>query len=115
MSHEIIERALALSQADAAVAFATESSNVNLRFANNTLTTNGSTIDRHVIVISIIGKSFGVRSASVVEGDKLEELVRASENDARDAGDAEDFFELQSDNVSKDFTAPAEHTSTSVF
>ena len=115
MSHEIIERALALSQADAAVVFASETSNVNLRFANNTLTTNGSTVDRNVVVISIIGKSFGVRSASVVEGSKLEELVRASEADARDAGDAEDYFALPTDNVSKDFTDPAEHTSTSVF
>ncbi len=112
--HELVERALALSQADAAIVFASETSAVNLRFANNTLTTNGSTVDRDISVISIIGKSFGVRSASVVEGSALVDLVRASEADARAAGDAPDYFELQAENVSSDFTDGAEHTSTAV-
>nr|MDT0667034.1 hypothetical protein [Micromonospora sp. DSM 115978] len=44
-AHVIVERALALSKADHAVVIAGESSTVNLRWANNTLTTNGAARD----------------------------------------------------------------------
>ncbi|WP_250279652.1 TldD/PmbA family protein [Frankia sp. Cppng1_Ct_nod] len=94
-SHEIVERALAASEADGCVVIAGESSAVNLRWANNTLTTNGATRDRSVTVISVVGKAFGVRSASsVTDGDDLEKLLRLSEADAREAEDAEDYAEL---------------------
>ncbi|MCL9798276.1 PmbA/TldA family metallopeptidase, partial [Frankia sp. AgKG'84/4] len=64
---EIVERALALSRADGCVVIATETSTVNLRWANNTLTTNGSSRDRSVTVIGVVGRSFGVRSASTID------------------------------------------------
>jgi predicted Zn-dependent protease len=127
MSAETVERALALSKADGAVVIATESSSVNLRWANNTLTTNGATRDRSVTVISVVGRSFGVRSASTVGGPvddpaALAELVRASEADAREAEAAEDYAELvtpsdsaPADTAPSDFGAPAERTGTAVF
>ena len=40
---EVVERALALSRADGCIVLAEEGSGTNLRWANNTLTTNGET------------------------------------------------------------------------
>jgi predicted Zn-dependent protease len=110
-AHEIVERALALSRADGCVVIATESSSVNLRWATNTLTTNGASRDRSITVVSVVGRSFGVRTASTIEApagrgarpgdrphptdaDGLAELVRAAEDAAREAQDAEDYADL---------------------
>jgi predicted Zn-dependent protease len=125
-SHEIVERALAASRADGCIVIASESSTVNLRWANNTLTTNGAARDRSVTVVSIVGRSFGVRSVSTIESgatgvDKLTELVRAAEAAAKDADDAEDYAELLTPGQPgvatspEPFDAAAERTSTSVF
>jgi predicted Zn-dependent protease len=126
-SHEIVERALALSKADGCVVIASESSAVNLRWANNTLTTNGATRDRSVTVISVVGRSFGVRTASTIDGSPgggeaagLEDLVRASETAARESDDAEDYAELLGPEAASaaggaGFDTPAERTSTAVF
>lgn len=109
----IVERALALSKADGSVVILTESSIVNLRWATNTLTTNGSRRERDLTVISVIGESVGVRSASVL--DDLEGLVRASEQAARDAGPASDYGPLVAGDVDADFGDAAELTTTAVF
>ncbi|MCM3925201.1 TldD/PmbA family protein, partial [Frankia sp. AiPs1] len=111
-AHEIVERALALSRADGCVVIATESSSVNLRWATNTLTTNGASRDRSITIVSVVGRSFGVRTASTIDtpaggrgarpgdlphptdADGLAELVRAAEDAAREAQDAEDYADL---------------------
>jgi predicted Zn-dependent protease len=85
---EVVERALALSHADGCIVLAEHRSGANLRWAGNTLTTNGETRGRSVTVISVVGQSVGVRSATSSDG--LEDLVRASEQAARDAEPAED-------------------------
>src|SRR5206468_7637815 len=83
-----------LSRADGAIVLVDESSTANLRWANNTLTTNGGSAGRTVTVISTVngaqGTSAAVLSRSGVDLDSIEELVRASEQAARDAGPAED-------------------------
>ena len=91
---ETVERALALSKADGCVVVATERSEANLRWAGNTLTTNGSMRSREVAVISVAGGAAGVVQRSAVGPDDLEELVRASEQAARDAGPNEDAAPL---------------------
>ena len=113
MSADVVERLLSLSRADGCVAIVRESSGVNLRWANNTLTTNGSGRDRSVTVVSVVGESVGVRSASVL--DDLEGLVRASEQAARDAGPAEDAGPLVEGPAAADFAEAAETCSTGVF
>ena len=113
MSAELVERALSLSQADGCIVVVSESSSVNLRWANNTLTTNGAGRDRSVAVISVVGEAVGVRSASVV--DDLEALVRASELAAREAGPAEDAGPLVTGPADNAFLEAAETTTTSVF
>jgi predicted Zn-dependent protease len=83
-SADVVEQALALSQADGCVVVVSESRRVDLRWAGNTLTTNGAGRDRSVSVVSIVGEQVGTRSASSV--DDLEALVRASEQAARRGG-----------------------------
>jgi predicted Zn-dependent protease len=109
----LLEQVLALSQADGCVVILTESSTVNLRWANSTLTTNGSRRERDLTVISVVGESVGVRSASVL--DDLEGLVRASEAAAREAGPAPDYAPLVEGSADASFGDPAETTTTAVF
>jgi predicted Zn-dependent protease len=110
---EVVERVLSLSKADGCIAILEESSSANLRWANNTLTTNGSMRDRSLTVVSVVGESVGVRSASVL--DDLEGLVRASEDAAREAGPAEDAGPLVEGRAASDFGQPAEVCTTAVF
>lgn len=95
---ETVERALALSKADGCVVIATERTETNLRWATNTLTTNGEMRSRRLAVISLVdgaaGTASGVIERSAVDGADLEPLVRAAEQAARDAGPAEDAMPL---------------------
>ena len=81
--HEIVERALELSRADSCVVLADEESSANLRWAANTLTTNGVTRGRTLTVIATVdggqGAASGVVSRSAVTAGELEPLVRAAE------------------------------------
>jgi predicted Zn-dependent protease len=95
---DVVERALQLSAADGTIVLAEETSEANLRFALNTLTTNGVTRGRRLTVISTIdgreGTSAGVVSRSNVGLDQIEALVRAAEDAARKAPSAEDAAPL---------------------
>jgi predicted Zn-dependent protease len=91
---ETVERALALSRTDGCVVIADESSGANLRWAGNTLTTNGVTRSRRLTVIAIAGESTGMVSRAGVTGDQLEDLVRAAERAAEESGPAEDAAPL---------------------
>ena len=68
MSAEVVEQALSLSRADGCIVLVEQSSSSNLRWANNTLTTNGTMRGRSVSVISVVGESVGVRSATSADG-----------------------------------------------
>ncbi|MEO3752821.1 metallopeptidase TldD-related protein [Streptomyces sp. B6B3] len=118
--HEIVERALALSQADGMVVIADEESTANLRWAANGLTTNGVTRGRRLTVIATVagaqGVSAGVVTRSAVTDDELEPLVRAAEQAARQSPSAEDAQPLAQDApASPDFAEPPAETSSDVF
>jgi predicted Zn-dependent protease len=113
MSAEIAEQVLALSKADGCIAVLEESTTVDLRWANSTLTTNGSRRERSLTVVSVVGTSVGVRSASVL--DDLEGLVRASEQAARESGQDEDYGPLVEGPADDGFSDPAATTTTAVF
>ena len=49
---ELVERALAASTADGQIAYVTESSEANLRWASNSLTTNGAMRSRQVVYVT---------------------------------------------------------------
>ena len=91
---ETVERALALSRTDGCVVIADESSSANLRWAGNTLTTNGVTRSRRLTVIAIAGESTGMVSRAGVTPDQIEDLVRAAERAAEESGPAEDAAPL---------------------
>ena len=91
---ETVERALAVSRSDDCVVIAEETSGANLRWAGNTLTTNGVSRSRQLTVIAIDrraeGTSAGVISRAGVRPDQIEEVVREAEHAAAEAAPAED-------------------------
>jgi predicted Zn-dependent protease len=93
-AQEVVERALSLSETDGCIVIAEETSDANLRWAANTLTTNGVMRGRQLTVIATVGASegtaTGVISRSNVGLDQVESLVRAAEDAARKGRPAED-------------------------
>jgi predicted Zn-dependent protease len=116
---EVVEKALAASTADGQVAFVVESSEANLRWAKNSLTTNGSMRSRQVVVVSFVDGGAGMAAGTVARTGTpdIAELVAASEQAARDAGPAEDAVPLiaEAPAGSGDWTAEPAETSISVF
>jgi predicted Zn-dependent protease len=113
---DYVEQALQQSNVDGCVVVASESTETNLRWANNSLTTNGQMTSRSVTVISVAGESAGVVSRSVSTPDELAAVVRASEAAARDAAPADDFAPLVGPyDVSDDWDAAPATTSVEVF
>jgi predicted Zn-dependent protease len=89
-----VERALAAARSDDCVVIAEENSSANLRWAGNTLTTNGVSQSRSLTVIAVIRRgnetSVGVVSKAGVRDDQVEEVVRQAENAAEQSSPAED-------------------------
>jgi predicted Zn-dependent protease len=92
--HDFVEQALRRSTVDGCVVVASEHTETNLRWANNSLTTNGQMSSRSVTVISVAGQRAGVVTRSVSTPDELADLVEASEAAAGDAAPADDFAPL---------------------
>ncbi|MBV9447218.1 MAG: TldD/PmbA family protein [Streptosporangiaceae bacterium] len=95
---ETVERALAASGSDDCVAIADEKSTANLRWAGNTLTTNGVSSSRQLTVIAVARRADGVRvgvvSRAGVRDDQIDDVVRAAEDAAAGAPPAEDAAEI---------------------
>jgi predicted Zn-dependent protease len=100
---EVVERALAASRAEGCVVIVEEVSQAEVRFANNTTTTNGVRRDRRVSVVSFraVGAElsagfarFAVGVASASGEVEVTELVRASEVEASGASPADDASPL---------------------
>jgi predicted Zn-dependent protease len=91
---DTIERALAAARCDDCIVIADETSTANLRWAGNTLTTNGVARSRRLTVIAVDrhagGAAVGVVSRSGVRDDQVEEVVRAAEKEAAEGSPAED-------------------------
>ena len=91
---ELVDRALSLSQADGCIVLGRESSQANVRWANNTSTTNGVIASSGLTVISIRDGRVGSVSRSYVPDDELEALVRTSEAACEGRPKAEDEMPL---------------------
>ncbi len=93
---DVVEAALAASTADGQVTFVVESAEANLRWASNSLTTNGAMRSRQVVVVSFVDGGAGMATGTVARtgSSDVAELVAASEQAARDAGPAEDAMPL---------------------
>jgi predicted Zn-dependent protease len=97
---DTVERALAAARPGGeTVVIADESSTANLRWAGNTLTTNGVAASRSLTVISIDRRADGtagvgmVARSGVTQG-QVEELVREAEKAAAESSAAEDAAAL---------------------
>ncbi len=113
---EIVERGLAISRADGCIVLVNDRTEANLRWANNSLTTNGAMRSRHVAVVSIINDAVGSVGRSVSTVDDLALLVSASERAAREASPAEDVMPLvESGDAAGEWEAPPAETSIGVF
>jgi predicted Zn-dependent protease len=92
-----------------------EYSSTNLRWAANTLTTNGVMRSRGLTVIAVSGRAAGVASASVADASDVLALVERAEATARAAEPAPDAAELVGGDAATDFVDPAVETSPDVF
>ena len=122
-AQEIVERALRLSRGEGCIVVLEDRRSANLRWAGNTLTTNGVMNGRTLTVISILGESRGAaagvvsRSGASADND-IEAVVRLSEDAARAAGPAEDAQPLSDGSAAAgqgDFAEPPGETSAGVF
>ncbi|MGP3932758.1 metallopeptidase TldD-related protein [Nonomuraea sp. KM88] len=112
----MVERALELSRNDGCVVLVDEGSTANLRFAGNTLTTNGVARSSRLTVISIAGQGVGVVSRSAVREDQLAGVVAAADAAAREAQPAEDARDLVAGvPASPDWSEPVRPTDIGVF
>ena len=95
---ETVERALAAARSADCVVIAEETSAANLRWAGNTLTTNGVSASRQLTVIAIDRRADGARAGVVsragVRPDQIEDVVREAERAAAEGEPAEDAEEL---------------------
>ncbi|MDP9116782.1 MAG: metallopeptidase TldD-related protein [Actinomycetota bacterium] len=117
---EIVDSALAMSAGDGCVVVVAEQSEANLRWAGNSLTTNGQMQSRSVTVVttfdSAAGTSAGVVSRSVTTQDELGALVRACERAGRESGPADDAAPLVANYANDDdWSAAPVQTSVAVF
>jgi predicted Zn-dependent protease len=119
---QLVEKALELSRADSAVVLVDATTDANLRWANNTLTTNGVSAGQRVTVISMKNGATGAASASAgvvgrsgVDLSSLEDLVRASEKAAEESGPADDADALIPGRAGADWDQPPAQTDISVF
>ncbi|MBP1158796.1 MULTISPECIES: metallopeptidase TldD-related protein [Rhodococcus] len=120
-AQDVIERALALRTVDESMVLVTDASEASLRWAGNSMTTNGVSTSRNWTVISIVrdaeGAHVGTVSSSTVDPKQIPEVVRASEEAARTAPPAEDAMDLMSGAgvPDPDWSAAAASTGIDVF
>ena len=95
---ETVERALAAARCDDCIVIADETSEANLRWAANSLTTNGVARSRQLTVIAITrgagGPQGGVVSRAGVRADQVADIVAAAESAASQSSPAEDAQDL---------------------
>jgi len=118
-AQELVEHALKSSRADASVVIVRDSTGANLRWANNTLTTNGVMHRITVTVVCFVGAGEGAASGSATGSaatfEQVTSLVETAETSARQSAPAEDAAELVPGETAKDWHEPPGRTSIEVF
>jgi len=115
----LVDQALATTVADECVVIVRDNTSANLRWAGNTLTTNGVMHGVHVSVVSFVKQAGGVSTGSVsgsaTTQAEVDVLVRAADAAARAADPAEDEAELVRDRVSPDWDDEPASTGIEVY
>jgi predicted Zn-dependent protease len=105
-----VECALAASTTENCIAIVTSDAATNLRWANNTLTTNGVTQTLDVTVVAIAGDGDHAKAASlsrnVTTADEVEALVQEADAAAHTSSIAEDSAPLLEGSSSADWDDP---------
>jgi predicted Zn-dependent protease len=117
---ELVELALRSTTSDDCVVIVRDSTRANLRWANNTLTTNGVMHDVTVTVVAFRKGAEGVATGSVTGSaasrEQVERIVGAADAAAQDAGPASDAAELVAgDDAAPDWFDPSVPTSIDVY
>ena len=106
-AQELVDRALASTTADDCIVIARHHTRANLRWANNTLTTNGSMRGVDVTVISFVRQAGGPAAASVSGSvstfEQVADLVSGADAAARAADPATDAQDLVPGDASDDW------------
>jgi predicted Zn-dependent protease len=113
---EIIDRVLALSTADGCIVIGRQHTRANIRWANNTVTTNGTTEQAELSIVSIIGRRVASLTRTYFPAEKLEEMVRESEAACKRKPEAPDYMPLiGADKAPADWSSPPAATDIHVF
>jgi predicted Zn-dependent protease len=116
-AHDVVEQALGLATGEGCAVIVEESSEAEVRFANNTTTTNGVRRGRTVTVVSFRQVAGGIAAGVARRGGAVDvaELVRAAERDADDSPPAQDAAPLVEGSANSDFGEAPPGTDLSVF
>ncbi|HEV8056824.1 MAG TPA: metallopeptidase TldD-related protein [Nocardioidaceae bacterium] len=116
---ELVEHALATTASDGCVVLVHTSTSANLRWANNTLTTNGVISGSTVTVIAVhqgaSGTASGVVSSSATSHEQVTVIVEAADRAARVGSAADDARPLAQGEAAADWAEPPGTTSIEVF
>ncbi len=112
---QLVERALAASRSEQCVVMVTETTAANLRWANNTLTTNGVMGSVDVTVIAFQGAGNASVSGTASSTEQVTALVESADRAAAVAEAAEDRSELAGGEAAADWEEPPAETSVEVF
>jgi predicted Zn-dependent protease len=116
---EIIEKLLLVADYEDCIVLVSEDTSANLRWANNTLTTNGVLANRSVTVIAFVATEDGMAAGSITKTDVAEseiaEVSAAAKQAALAAGAAEDAAPLLKDITAGNWDAPHNPTGPEVF
>jgi predicted Zn-dependent protease len=111
----LVEHALETSTSEQCVVIVNDSTSANLRWANNTLTTNGVMHSVDVTVIAFQGAGNASVSGTAASTEQVTALVESADRAARLADVAEDKAELVVGDAASDWEDPAGETSIQVF
>jgi len=116
---DLVEHALKVSSAENCIVTLNDSTSANLRWANNTLTTNGVMHDLSLNVISFVGAGQGTATGSVTGSastlEQVTALVEAADAAARESTPAEDAADLVTGSAARDWFDPPQGTSIDVY
>ena len=116
----VLDEAAKLGGADETLVLVTDRTEATLRWAGNSMTTNGLSVNRNLTVISIVRKGGSAFVGTVVSAEVdprvIPGLVAASQDAARSAPEAGDAAPLLADTgVPADWDAPVPGTGPAVF
>jgi predicted Zn-dependent protease len=123
-AQRVVDTALAeaarLGRADETIVLVTDRADASLRWAGNSMTTNGESVSRHTTVISIVRQGNKAHVGSVRSSDVdpavIADLVAASQETAKSAPEARDGAPpLPGTDVPADWDAPVPTTGAQTF